>query len=181
MKKLFTVTLLLVSAFIASTTAASAQSASQSYIEKFKDNAIRIMHETGVPASIILGVAMHESASGKSNIAQNLNNQFGVKGGGSVVYYKHNKKVRTAYKRYDSVLDSFQDFARIMTERKQFSHLAQQLTQYDYAGWAKGIQRSGYCSSHTWASQVMGIIKKYNLNDLDEKPAGKAELADNQK
>ena len=181
MKKLFTVTLLLVSALIASTTAASAQSASQSYIEKFKDNAIRIMHETGVPASIILGVAMHESASGKSNIAQNLNNQFGVKGGGSVVYYKHNKKVRTAYKRYDSVLDSFQDFARIMTERKQFSHLAQQLTQYDYAGWAKGIQRSGYCSSHTWASQVMGIIKKYNLNDLDEKPAGKAELADNQK
>jgi flagellum-specific peptidoglycan hydrolase FlgJ len=28
------------------------------------------MHETGVPASIILGVAMHESASGKSAISQ---------------------------------------------------------------------------------------------------------------
>jgi flagellum-specific peptidoglycan hydrolase FlgJ len=98
--------------------------AAQSYIEKFKDNAIRIMHETGVPASIILGVAMHESASGKSAIAKNLNNQFGVKGGGTVVYYKNNKKVRSSYKRYDSVMDSFQDFARIMTERKQFSHLA---------------------------------------------------------
>ena len=65
---------------------ASAQSVSQSYIEKFKDNAIRIMHETGVPASIILGVAMHESGSGKSAIAKNLNNQFGVKGGGGAVY-----------------------------------------------------------------------------------------------
>lgn len=179
MKKLFTVTLLLVSAFVATTTAVSAQTASQSYIEKFKDNAIRIMHETGVPASIILGVAMHESASGKSNIAQNLNNQFGVKGGGSVVYYKHNKKVRTSYKRYDSVMESFQDFARIMTERKQFSHLADKLTQYDYTGWAKGIQRSGYCSSRTWASQVVGIIKKYKLHDLDEKPADKIQLADN--
>lgn len=181
MKKFFTATLLMMSAFIAGTTAVSAQTASQSYIDRFKDNAIRIMHETGVPASIILGVAMHESASGKSNIAQNLNNQFGVKGGGTVVYYKHNRKVTTSYKRYDSVLDSFQDFARIMTERKQFSHLADKLTQYDYTGWAKGIQRSGYCSSHTWASQVMGIIKKYNLNDLDEKPVDKAELADNQK
>ncbi|MEO7214991.1 glucosaminidase domain-containing protein [Mucilaginibacter sp.] len=182
MKKLFTVTLLLVSALVATTTAVSAQSAPQSYIEKFKDNAIRIMHETGVPASIILGVAMHESASGKSNIAQNLNNQFGVKGGGTVVYYKHNKKVRTAYKRYESVMDSFQDFARIMTERKQFSHLADNLTQYDYSGWARGIQRSGYCSSRTWASQVMAIIKKYKLNDLDEKPAdapAAAQLADN--
>jgi len=182
MKKLFTATLLLVCALIATTATVSAQTAPQSYIDKFKDNAVRIMHETGVPASIILGVAMHESASGKSNIAQNLNNQFGVKGGGTVVYYKNNKKVRTPYKRYDSVMDSFQDFARIMTERKQFSHLADKLTQYDYAGWARGIQRSGYCSSRTWASQVMAIIKKYKLNDLDEKPVDAntpAQLADN--
>jgi flagellum-specific peptidoglycan hydrolase FlgJ len=181
MKKLLTITLLLVSAFIASTTAVSAQTASQSYIEKFKDNAIRIMHETGVPASIVLGVAMHESASGKSAIAQGLNNQFGVKGGGTVVYYKHNKKVRSSYKRYDSVLDSFKDFARIMTERKQFSHLADKLTQYDYKGWAKGIQRSGYASSRTWSSQVLGIINKYNLNELDATPAPetKGEIAQN--
>jgi len=175
MKKLLT-TVLLVSALIATTTAVSAQSASQSYIEKFKDNAIRIMHETGVPASIILGVAMHESGSGKSAIAQNLNNQFGVKGGGTVVYYKHNKKVKSAYKRYDSVLDSFNDFARIMTERKQFSHLAEKFTQYDYKGWAKGIQRSGYASSRKWASQVLGIINKYDLDELDKTPEQKEEL-----
>jgi flagellum-specific peptidoglycan hydrolase FlgJ len=178
MKKLLTVTLLLVSALITNTTAVSAQSASQSYIEKFKDNAIRIMHETGVPASIILGVAMHESGSGKSAIAQNLNNQFGVKGGGTVVYYKHNKKVKSAYKRYDSVLDSFNDFARIMTERKQFSHLADKLTQYDYKGWAKGIQRSGYASSRKWASQVLGIINKYDLDELDKTPEEKPQLAE---
>jgi flagellum-specific peptidoglycan hydrolase FlgJ len=178
MKKLLTVTLLLVSALITNTTAVSAQSASQTYIEKFKDNAIRIMHETGVPASIILGVAMHESGSGKSAIAQNLNNQFGVKGGGTVVYYKHNKKVRSAYKRYDSVLDSFNDFARIMTERKQFSHLADKLTQYDYKGWAKGIQRSGYASSRKWASQVLGIINKYKLDELDKTPEEQPQLAE---
>jgi flagellum-specific peptidoglycan hydrolase FlgJ len=178
MKKLLTVTLLLVSALITNTTAVSAQSASQTYIEKFKDNAIRIMHETGVPASIILGVAMHESGSGKSAIAQNLNNQFGVKGGGTVVYYKHNKKVRSAYKRYDSVLDSFNDFARIMTERKQFSHLADKLTQYDYKGWAKGIQRNGYASSRKWASQVLGIIKKYDLDELDKTPQEQPQLAE---
>jgi flagellum-specific peptidoglycan hydrolase FlgJ len=178
MKKLLTVTLLLVSALITNTTAVSAQSASQTYIEKFKDNAIRIMHETGVPASIILGVAMHESGSGKSAIAQNLNNQFGVKGGGTVVYYKHNKKVRSAYKRYDSVLDSFNDFARIMTERKQFSHLADKLTQYDYKGWAKGIQRNGYASSRKWASQVLGIINKYKLDELDRTPEEQPQLAE---
>ena len=183
MKKLLTITLLSVSLFIASTSAVSAQSAAQTYIEKFKDNAIRIMHETGVPASIILGVAMHESASGKSAIAKNLNNQFGVKGGGGAVYYKNNKKVRSSYKRYDSVMDSFQDFARIMTERKPFSNLSDKFTQYDYKGWAKGIQRGGYASSKKWAAQVLGIIDKYDLNELDatsRDSTSKRELANNQ-
>nr|WP_067060438.1 glucosaminidase domain-containing protein [Mucilaginibacter sp. L294] len=183
MKKLLTITLLSVSLFIASTSAVSAQSAAQSYIEKFKDNAIRIMHETGVPASIILGVAMHESASGKSAIAKNLNNQFGVKGGGSTVYYKNNKKVRSSYKRYDSVMDSFKDFARIMTERKQFSHLLDKFSTSDYKGWAKGIQRGGYASSKKWAAQVLGIINKYDLNEFDDDAAPdstRQELVNNQ-
>jgi len=166
MKKLLFVTLFAISAL-----AASAQNTSQSYIEQFKDNAIRIMHETGVPASIVLAVAMHESGNGNSAIAKNLNNQFGVKGGKTVVYYKHNRKVRTAYKKYDSVFDSFQDFARIMTERKQFSHLADKFSRYDYKSWARGIQRNGYCTSKRWASQVTAIIKRYNLDELDKTPS----------
>ncbi len=99
--------LILIVSLLVSTLAVSAQNTSQSYIEKFKDNAIRIMHETGVPASIILAVAMHESANGNSNIARKLNNQFGVKGYGTYVYYQKKKKVHTSYKKYDSVMDSF--------------------------------------------------------------------------
>ena len=176
MKKILFTLLVLVCAF----TASAQKNTSKSYIEKFKDDAIRIMHETGIPASIVLGVAMHESGCGNSAIAQNLNNQFGVKGGGGVVFIKHNKKVHSAYKKYDSVLDSFQDFARIMTERKQFSHLADVLTHYDYNGWAHGIQHNGYASSRKWAAQVLGIINKYDLKNLDENPADQSkELADN--
>jgi len=167
MKKILLITTLLITAV----SAFAQKNTSQSYIEQFKDNAISIMHETGIPASIILGIAMHESGNGNSKIAQNLNNQFGVKGGGGAVYYNHNKKVKSAYKKYDSILESFADFARIMTERKQFSHLAESLTQYDYEKWVKGIQRSGYASSRKWGSQVLGIIHKYNLNDLDKEDA----------
>ncbi|MDO3626683.1 glucosaminidase domain-containing protein [Mucilaginibacter sp. BT774] len=170
--------LLLITSLIVSTLAVSAQNTSQSYIEKFKDNAVRIMHETGVPASIVLAVAMHESGNGNSKIARNLNNQFGVKGYDAHVYTYDNKKVRTYYRKYNSVLESFQDFARIMTERKQFSHLAENLSHYDYLGWAKGIQRSGYCSSHKWSAQVLAIIRKYNLNAYDENPQDQKQLAE---
>src|ERR1700722_11556131 len=139
MKKLLLVTLVLLSAM-----AASAQkNTPQSYIEQFKEDAIRIMHETGVPASIVLGVAMHESGCGNSKLAKNLNNQFGVKGGHGIVYYAHKKPVHTAYKKYESVYDSFQDFARIMTERTEFSNMSLNLTHFDYQGWANGIQKHG--------------------------------------
>lgn len=167
MKKILLITTLLVS-----TLAASAQkNTSESYIQQFKDAAIRIMHQTGVPASIVLGVAMHESACGNSHIARVLNNQFGMRGNSVNTYTdSHNKTVRTTYKQYDSVLESFEDFARIMTEKKQFSRLGDKYSHYDYKDWAHGIQKSGYCSSHTWAAQVLGIINKYQLYLFDEKP-----------
>jgi flagellum-specific peptidoglycan hydrolase FlgJ len=142
----------------------------RSYIEQFKDDAIRIMHQTGVPASIVLGVAMHESGCGNSALAQHLNNQFGVKGNGHIVYYQRKKKVRTAYKRYESVYDSFNDFARIMMERSEFSALSGQFTHFDYDGWANGIQKHGYASDRKWSKYVLGIIKKYQLYMFDEKP-----------
>jgi flagellum-specific peptidoglycan hydrolase FlgJ len=173
MKKLLLVTLTLASSLVAS----AQKNTPQSYIEQFKADAIRIMHETGVPASIVLGVAMHESGCGNSALAVHLNNQFGVKGNGHIVYYKKKKKVRTAYKYYDSVYDSFQDFARIMTERSEFSALAGTCTHFDYNGWALGIQHHGYASDRKWARYVLGIIKKYQLYTFDENPGEQVQLA----
>ncbi len=152
MKKVF-LPLLLLSGFVA-----KAQNTSKSYIDKYKDAAISIMHDYGIPASVTLAIALHESASGNSTLAKKSNNQFGMKGG------KH------SYKSYDSVLESFEDFARMMTERKQFSKLADKFDSFDYKGWAKGIQRGGYASSGKWSAQVLSLIKKFQLNSFDEKP-----------
>ena len=132
---------------------AKAQNTSQSYIEKYKDAAISIMHDYGIPASVTLAIAMHESASGNSKLAQKNNNQFGMKG-------------RHSYKTYNSVLESFEDFARIISKR----NLADKFDSFDYKSWAKGIQRGGYASSSRWSAQVLSLIKKFQLNSLDEKP-----------
>ncbi len=137
---------------------AKAQNTSQSYIEKYKDAAISIMHDYGIPASVTLAIAMHESASGNSKLAKKSNNQFGMKNN------------RSNYKTYDSVLESFEDFARMMSQRKQFSKLADKFDSFDYKGWAKGIQRGGYASSGKWSAQVLSLIKKFQLNSFDEKP-----------
>ncbi len=180
MKKLLLATLVLLSATIA----LAQKNTPQSYIDQFKEDAVRIMHETGVPASIVLGVAMHESGCGNSKLAKNLNNQFGVKGGGGTVYYVHKKTVHTAYKKYGSVYDSFQDFARIMTERTEFSGLSLNLSHFDYQGWAHGIQKHGYAHDRHWSQYVLDIINRYHLYLFDEKPdtdaaATKTQMANN--
>ena len=175
MKRTILISLLIFTAIIAK----AQKNTPKSYIDSFKTSAIKIMHETGVPASIVLGIAMHESGCGNSALANNLNNQFGVKGDKKIFYYKHKRKVVTAYKRYNSVLESFEDFARIMTERKEFNGLIEKLTHFDYYGWAHNIQKNGYASDKKWSKSVLRIIEKYQLNILDEKPEKQPELAQN--
>lgn len=165
MKKFF-----LLAVFVFVGKLAGAQYSAMMYISAHKDAAIQIMKEHGIPASIVLGVAMHESANGNSTVAKKLHNHFGIKGRISRYFVRH-KKVTTSYKKYDSALDSYEDFAGVLTGRKQFAHLGDKYDADDYVGWAKGIQKSGYAASRKWAAQVMNIIRKYNLDEYDASSA----------
>lgn len=162
--------------FLLFTYSAKAQSTAESYIENYKNAAIHIMEEHGIPASITLAIAIHESASGTSILAQKLNNHFGIKGAGGSYYHKKKKKIKSAYKKYGTVGDAYEDFARLLIERKAFSHLAERLSHYDYKGWARGIQRGGYAQNRAWSSQIMQIIHKYQLYAYDGRPANDLEL-----
>lgn len=134
------------------------------YIEEHANYAQTLMRENHIPASIILAVAIHESASGSSKIAQNLNNHFGVKGP------NENTDFRSSYRSYQSDKESYSHFIEIMQTRSPFKKLFDKYDQWDYNGWARGIQRCGYAQSRTWASQVIAIIKKYELYQYDERP-----------
>ncbi|MFM6976025.1 MAG: glucosaminidase domain-containing protein [Sphingobacteriaceae bacterium] len=159
MKKLLLLKLLLLGFLFT-----KAQSTSQNYINKYKDLAISQMNEHGIPASVTLAVAMHESASGTSKIARHLNNHFGIKGRNQV------KRIRSAYKSYDSVANSYADFVRMLQSRAAFSKLFNRYSAYDYKNWVRGIQRGGYAHSKTWGSQVLGFIRKYQLYQYDKRP-----------
>lgn len=140
------------------------QTAASVYVERYKNVAIEKMNQTGVPASVILAVAMHESGSGTSKIARRLNNHFGIKG------KNHVKSVRSAYKSYDSVDDSYADFIATLKKHPSFAKLFTQYSSDDYKNWIRGIQRGGYAHSKTWGAQVLGFIKKYQLDQFDSRP-----------
>jgi hypothetical protein len=134
------------------------------YIDTYAEQAQILMREYKIPASIVLAVAIHESAAGTSKIARYLNNHFGIKGANS------NTEIRSAYKDYPSVNESYEHFLDFLKSRTSFNQLFDKYNQYDYKNWARGIQRGGYARSRTWASQIIGIIKKNNLYEYDERP-----------
>ena len=143
----------------------------QQYIEQYKDVAIQYMEEHGCPASIILAIAMHESAHGSSRVARHLNNHFGIKG------RNNSKTIRSAYKGYDSVEESYQDFIDFLKKRKTTQQLFDQYQPHEYQKWVQGIARAGYAQSSSWSSKVVGMIRKYNLHELDRRPDGDGMLA----
>ena len=149
--------------FIISILSVKAQTTND-YILAHVEYAQALMRKNQLPASIILGVAIHESAAGKSKIAQYLNNHFGVKGPNS------STEIKSAYRDYPTVDSSYNHFVSFLHSRSYFNILFNKYNQYDYKHWALGIQRGGYAYSKTWASQVIALIKKYKLYQYDERP-----------
>jgi flagellum-specific peptidoglycan hydrolase FlgJ len=134
------------------------------YINQNVAYAQTLMRENGIPASVILAVAIHESAAGTSKIARNLNNHFGVKG------KNYSTKIKSAYKGYDSVQDSYDHFVGFIQRKSSYNHLFNKYDEDDYIGWVKGIQRGGYAQSTLWPSKVIALIKKYELFKYDHTP-----------
>ena len=170
-KKINVITLCLTSLLIAVSTAQAVaqRNTPQAYIEQHKAAAIAYMEKYGCPASIILAVAMHESAHGNSKIARHLNNHFGIKGSNT------STEIRSAYKGYESVEASYEDFVGLLRRRKPTRKLFDLYEPHEYQKWVQGIARSGYAQSPTWATKVIGMIRRYRLHELDKKPEGGAQ------
>ena len=132
------------------------------YIAQYKDIAISEMNRYGIPASIKLAQAILESGNGNSTLAREANNHFGIKG-------KNNStKIKSAYKGYSSVMDSYNDFVQLLKRRKKTAHLFDTYAHKNCKAWVDGIARSGYSQTKTWKNHVLGTISRYKLDQYDQ-------------
>src|SRR5690606_40156009 len=120
------------------------------------------IRETRVTASIIVAVAFQESAYRNSKIAKQLNNHFRIKGKNNI------KTIRSAYKGYSSITESYRDFVGLLQRRKATNVLFDKHESDDYESWVKGIARSGYATTNSWSPKVLATIRRYNLHRSEE-------------
>ena len=140
------------------------------YISTYKDDAIREMHRSGVPASITLAQGILESGDGNSPLAMYANNHFGIKchsgWKGKTMHIDDDEK-NECFRRYNSVYESFQDHSDFLTSRSRYAFLFE-LKVTDYKGWAKGLKKAGYATNPKYADLLIDLIEKHQLYEYDK-------------
>ena len=139
------------------------------YIEKFKDVAIREMHQSGVPASITLSQGILESGDGNSPLAMYAKNHFGIKCHSKwkgETFTMDDDAKDECFRKYNDVYDSYKDHSAFLSTRGRYSSLFQ-LKITDYKGWAKGLKKAGYATNPKYADLLIDLIETHKLYQYD--------------
>lgn len=139
------------------------------YINEHKDDAVRDMLKTGVPASITLAQACLESQDGGSELAKGANNHFGIKCSEwtGPTYTQDDDKKDECFRKYKTTLESYDDHSLFLSKRPRYASLFQ-ISMTDYKGWAKGLKKAGYATDPTYADRLIKIIEDNQLYLLDQ-------------
>ena len=140
-----------------------------SYIDKYKDWAIEQMHQYHIPASITLAQGLLESNAGRSRLATQANNHFGIKVGGSWTgpyIVQSDDAPNDRFRKYKSARDSYIDHSKFL-QGKRYQGLYR-LSQTDYKGWARGLKAAGYATNPAYAEALIRVIEMYNLHQFDK-------------
>lgn len=151
------------------------QSAQWQYIEKYKDIAVEQMHEHKIPASITLAQGLCESGAGRSRLATEAHNHFGIKVGmnwtGPYVVMSDDRP-DDRFRKYRNDRESYEDHSRFLTSSPRYRNLFT-LKLTDYKGWAHGLKKAGYATNPRYAYMLIDVIERFNLNQFDSYTRGR--------
>jgi len=141
----------------------------RAYVEQYKDVAMEKMKQYKIPASITLAQGIFESACGKSRLATDGNNHFGIKchtdwEGDTILI--DDDELQECFRKYDSVAASYTDHSLFLTTRKRYANLFS-LDILDYPGWARTLKADGYATNPQYADRLISLIERFDIARLD--------------
>jgi uncharacterized FlgJ-related protein len=165
MKLKFISTLLIAAIISISGIAQTIGEETAAYINQLKNIAMQEQIRTGVPAAIKLGQAILESQTGKSRLATEANNHFGIKckteWRGPKIYHNDDANGE-CFRVYDSAEASFIDHSNFLKTRTHYAFLFK-LEVRDFTSWAFGLKQAGYATNPNYPAQLIKAINDYDL------------------
>jgi flagellum-specific peptidoglycan hydrolase FlgJ len=152
------------------------ESGAYHYINQYRDLAVVEMYRSGVPASITLAQALHETNYGTSKLATIAKNHFGIKCKsnwfGETYFHKDDdldrqgNLIKSCFRSYDIDIDSYIDHSNFLMSRSHYANLFQ-YHHTDYQNWAYGLKSSGYATDPRYAEKLISKIERYGLDQYD--------------
>ncbi len=138
------------------------------YIERYSPLAVEQQEKYGIPASITLAQGLLESGAGRSTLAKEGNNHFGIKchrDWTGETMLRDDDAPDECFRVYSDVAESFRDHS-LFLKRKRYSSLFD-LDITDYSSWARGLRECGYATDPNYADRLITIIERYALYCFD--------------
>lgn len=140
-------------------------------VESFVQAAVAQESETGLPASVVIGIAVYESGF-NSYLFQHSGNPFGIKAGKDwtgPVFSKWDDGEETPFRIYISPEEAVQDLGRFVQARGWYAD-ALACPASDYACVVEGLKKTdtepGYSTNPEWDERVIEIIERLGLQEL---------------
>lgn len=140
----------------------------EEYIVEYSPMATEQMEEYGIPASITLAQGLLESSAGRSRLAREGNNHFGIKCHNEwqgETMLRDDDAPNECFRVYNNPAESYRDHSKFL-KRERYRSLFD-LEINDYQGWAKGLSRCGYATDPNYADRLVSIIERYALYGYD--------------
>ena len=146
------------------------------YINTYSQMAVDQQAQFGIPASITLAQGLLESAAGRSTLAREGNNHFGIKchkGWEGKSMLRDDDAPGECFRVYGSAAESYRDHSLFLSRERYRPLFSHDVT--DYASWARGLSRCGYATDPNYASRLIAIIERYALYTYDTRAGREAE------
>jgi flagellum-specific peptidoglycan hydrolase FlgJ len=142
----------------------------QSYINRFAHVAIAEQKKFGIPASISLAQGIIESKYGTSKLAVENNNHFGIKCHSKSCPNGHctnhnDDSHKDFFRKFNTAWESWRAHSNVLAHSRYRKHLSKNAT---YVDWAHALKKGGYATDTNYATTLIGVIKRHNLEKYDK-------------
>lgn len=166
----------LLAALILALAAVPQKTPQEAYIDTYAAIAVSEMYRSGVPASITLAQGLLESGAGRSRLATEGNNHFGIKchdWTGRKMYHDDDAKGE-CFRVYDAAESSFRDHSDFLRYRDRYKFLFEFETT-DYKAWAYGLKKAGYATDPAYPEKLIRYVEEYDLSRFDRMTVAQAD------
>lgn len=138
------------------------------FVARYRQAVIDSVRGTGIFPSVKMAQMILESGAGRSQLAIQGNNFFGIKAGaswtGRVLYFNDDcGQNKCRFRAYDNPQDNINDHTKILL----LSRYAKARTSPNPEQQAIDIHRAGYATAYNYAAGLVSVMNKYNLKDMD--------------